>query len=117
MPSGLSETREQLETVAGVAATFVIGYIPPVVFSFLLLAALGQRQWAWSVLTGAGLVFSLVMAVWVTQITAAAPPAQPGAGSRACLPPAGQSNRRPRQTSMPLSGAVPKYPVGERGLP
>lgn len=65
----LAESWEQVEALAGIAAAFFIGYIPPVILFFVTFATLGQRQWGWSLLAGAGLVFTLVLAVWVTRLT------------------------------------------------
>ncbi len=67
----LLDSWEQLEALAGIAAAFFIGYFPPVVLFFVTFATLEQRQWAWSLVAGAGLVFSLVLAIWVTRLTGA----------------------------------------------
>jgi hypothetical protein len=72
MANWLTELWEQLEAIAGIAAAFFIGYLPPVVFIFLSLAACEQRQWGWSVLAVLGLVVTLVLAVRVTRLAGAA---------------------------------------------
>jgi hypothetical protein len=72
MLARLAEVWEQMEAIAGIAAAFFIGYLPPTVFIFLSLAALEKREWAWSLLAVLGLVVTLVLAVRVTRLVGAA---------------------------------------------
>jgi hypothetical protein len=57
-----------LEAIAGIAAAFFIGYLPPTAFILLTLGALDRRQWAWSL---PALAVSLALAVWATRLAGA----------------------------------------------
>jgi hypothetical protein len=72
MPDWRLKLREQLETLAGVAATFFVGYIPPIVLVFLVAVAAERRLWGWAVMTAAGAIVGSVVAVWVTRLAGSA---------------------------------------------
>jgi hypothetical protein len=66
------EGLEQLEAIAGIVGTFFVGYLPVVVLLFISLAALTQEPLTTGVPLVLVCVTSVILAVWVTRLVAAA---------------------------------------------
>lgn len=58
---------EAFEAVVGLLAAFFVGFTPPVILVFGILATLWQREWFWTALSSFGLLISTMSAVFVAR--------------------------------------------------